>query len=168
MRGDSMPEYTIREMKPSEYHLLESFLYEAIFQRDEKNMVPKTIIHEPALKIYIENFGENPHDYCVCAETDKRVVGAAWVRTINGFGHVDNDTPEFAVSLYKEYRGRGIGTALMKSMLALLSKKGYRKTSLAVQKDNYALKMYEHLGFRRIAENAEEYIMEYQLTGGLS
>ena len=45
-------------------------------------------------------------------------------------------------------------------------KKGYRcglgkKSSLAVQKDNYALCMYQRTGFKIIVENAEEFIMEY-------
>ena len=159
-----MQKYIIREMQPKEYPLLENFLYEAIFQRDEENLLPKSIIKEPALNIYIENFGNAPGDFCFCAEISGAVVGAAWVRIIKGFGHVDDKTPEFAVSLYKEHRGQGIGTALMREMLKHLSEKGYKKTSLAVQKDNYALKMYENLGFRRCDENAEEYIMEYKLN----
>jgi len=57
------------------------------------------------------------------------------------------------------YRGFGIGTALMQEMLIKLKKIGYTKTSLAVQKDNYALKMYEKVGFEIIDENQEEYIM---------
>ena len=51
----------------------------------------------------------------------------------------------------------------MKSMLALLKKKGYKKTSLAVQKDNYAVKMYENVGFTVLKELEEEYLMIIQL-----
>ncbi len=81
------------------------------------------------------------------------------MRIINGFGHVDDTVPEFAISLYKEYRGFGIGTELMNHMLRLLKRQGYKKTSLAVQKDNYALKLYQKVGFRIIDENEQEYIM---------
>jgi len=45
----------------------------------------------------------------------------------------------------------------MKSMLKL--KKGYNRTSLSVQKNNYAVKMYKNIGFKIIDENKEEYIM---------
>ena len=62
---------------------------------------------------------------------------------MNDYGHIDDNTPSFAISLYEEYRGKGIGTELMKTMLKLLKNKGYKKTSLAVQKDNYAVKMYK-------------------------
>lgn len=63
--------------------------------------------------------------------------------------------------LYKEYRGLGIGTMLMKRMLEELKERGYQKTSLAVQKANYAVKMYKNVGFEIIDENEEEYIMMY-------
>jgi len=158
-------EYIIRELKANERHVLKDFLYEAIFQKDEKNMLPKEVIDEPALRVYIENFGEELDDYCLCAEVDKKIVGAVWVRIIDGFGSVDKETPEFAISLYKEYRGQGIGTDLIKSMLAFLLEKNYKRVSLAVQKDNYAVGMYANVGFKTITETQEEYIMEYGLIG---
>ena len=46
--------------------------------------------------------------------------GAVWVRIMNDYGHIDDETPSFAISLLKEYRGNGIGTELMKRMLAEL------------------------------------------------
>ena len=49
-------------------------------------------------------------------------------------------------------------------MLEILKSKCYKKTSLAVQKVNYAVKMYEKVGFKIIDENAEEYIMVCDLT----
>lgn len=48
---------------------------------------------------------------------------------------------------------------MMKQMLAELKVQGYQKTSLAVQKANYAVKMYKNVGFEIIDENEEEYIM---------
>lgn len=47
----------------------------------------------------------------------------------------------------------------MRAMLAKLKELGYAQTSLAVQKDNYAVKMYSQVGFEIIDENQEEYIM---------
>ena len=82
---------------------------------------------------------------------------------MNDYGHVDDDTPSFAISLYKEYRGQGIGTQLMVKMLELLKKNGYKRASLAVQKANYAVKMYEKVGFKIVDENEEEYIMVCEL-----
>lgn len=85
---------------------------------------------------------------------------------MNDYGHIDDETPSFAISLFKEYRGRGIGTELMKAMLDLLSLQGYRRASLSVQKDNPALFLYERLGLHTVFENAEEYVMVRELWKG--
>ena len=53
-----------------------------------------------------------------------------------------------------------IGTAMMRKMLEL---QGYERASLAVQKANFAVKMYKNVGFRTVDENAEEYIMVCEL-----
>jgi len=116
------------------------------------------VINQPSLKIYIKDFGKKD-DLCLVAETNGKVIGAAWTRIIDAFGSVDSSTPEFAISLYRKYRGHGIGSDLMKKMLQALKEKGYSKTSLAVQKENYALKMYQNVGFEIVRENSEEYIM---------
>ena len=42
-----------------------------------------------------------------------------------------------------DYRGYGIGTALMKEMLRILKDRGYKQVSLSVQKANYAVDMYQ-------------------------
>ncbi len=153
----------LREIRENEYDLLRTFLYEAIFIPEGVEPPAKEIIDQPDLKIYYEGFGSGEADYCFVAEDNGKVVGAAWTRIMNDYGHVDDDTPSFAISLFKEYRGKGIGTGLMEKMLELLKQKGYKKASLAVQKVNYAVKMYEKVGFKSVDENSEEYIMVCQL-----
>ncbi len=152
-----------RELKETEYDLLRDFLYEAIFIPEGVEPPAREIIELPELKLYYENFGTGKADHCIVADDDGRVIGVVWTRIMNDYGHVDDDTPSFAISLYKEYRGKGIGTELMKQMLDLLRTKGYKKASLAVQKANYAVKMYEKVGFKIIDENSEEYIMVCEL-----
>lgn len=139
--------------------MLQEFLYEAIFVPEGMSAPPKSIINQPELQVYITDFGKKKDDIGLVAEVDKRVVGAVWVRIMNDYGHIDNSTPSFAISLYKDYRGFGIGTALMKEMLRILKSRGYKQASLAVQKTNYAVRMYEKTGFEIVGQNEEEYIM---------
>ncbi len=153
----------LREIRDHEIELLQDFLYEAIFIPEGVEPPARAIIEQPELKLYCEDFGKGRADYCIVADDDGRVVGAVWTRIMNDYGHVDDETPSFAISLYKEYRGRGIGTRLMKDMLALLREKGYERVSLAVQKANYAVLMYEKVGFRIVEENEEEFIMVCEL-----
>ena len=88
-----------------------------------------------------------------------------WIAEAAGcFGHIADGVPSFAISLYKEYRNFGIGTRLMTMMLSELKNRGYKRTSLAVQKANYAVRMYKKVGFNIIDENDEEYIMVCELS----
>ncbi len=96
---------------------------------------------------------------CLVAQVENEIVGAVWVRIMNDYGHIDDETPSFAISILKEYRKHGIGTELMKQMLMKLKVQGYRQASLAVQKMNYAVRMYKNVGFEIVDENSEEYIM---------
>lgn len=156
-------EYKIREIKETEYSLLEDFLYEAIFIPKGVEPPPKPIINAPELQAYIKDFGTQEHDKALVTEIDNKIIGAVWVRIMNDYGHIDDKTPSFAISLFKEYRGFGIGTEMMKQMLEILKKRGYKQASLAVQKANYAVKMYQKAGFEIIDENEEEYIMIIRL-----
>ncbi len=156
--------YRIREMEKKEYPMLEDFLYEAIYIPKGVNPPPKSIIQNEELQVYIRNFGAEKDDKCFVAEVNNNIVGAVWVRIMNDYGHIHDDTPSFAVSLYKDYRGYGIGTELMKAMLNHLKISKYRQCSLAVQKANYAVKMYLNVGFEIVDENAEEYIMLCRLN----
>ena len=156
-------DYTIREIQKQEYPLLDNFLYEAIFVPEGIEPPPKTIITSPELQVYVERFGESKDDWGLVAEVGGKIVGAVWVRIMNDYGHIDDETPSLAISLYKEYRGLGIGTAMMKEILTLLKSYGYNRVSLSVQKANYAAEMYLKIGFEIVRENREEYIMVYHL-----
>ncbi len=153
----------LRRLRDSEIQLLQDFLYEAIFIPQGVEPPAREIIYQPELKIYYENFGTGEADYCIVADDDSRVIGAVWTRIMSDYGHVDDDTPSFAISLYNEYRGQGIGTRMMNEMLALLKEKGYKQASLAVQKANYAVRLYEKVGFKIVDENEEEFIMVCEL-----
>ncbi len=153
----------IRKIRAGEINLLKDFLYEAIFVPEGVQPPDREIVERPELRIYYDDFGRGPADYCFVAEADGRVIGAVWTRIMNDYGHVDDETPSFAISLLPEYRGQGNGTKLMREMLALLKEQGYRQASLAVQKANYAVRMYNDVGFEIIDENQEEYIMVCRL-----
>ncbi len=156
--------YNIRKIREDEYRLLEDFIYEAIFIPEGVSPPPKSIINQPDLQVYIKDFGTEKDDICFVAEVSGKVVGAVWVRDMNDYGHIADGVPSFAISLYKEYRNSGIGTRLMETMLSELKNRGYERTSLAVQKANYAVRMYKKVGFEIVDENYEEYIMVCKLN----
>lgn len=156
-------DFNIRKIHKDEYGLLNDFIYEAIFIPEGVTPPPRDIIYQPDIQVYVKDFGTEKDDICFVAEADGKVVGAVWVRDMNDYGHIADGVPSFAISLYKEYRNFGIGTRLMETMLTELESRGYERTSLAVQKANYAVSMYKKVGFRIIDENEEEYIMVCEL-----
>lgn len=157
-------QYNLRPLKQEEYSLLEDFLYDAIFVPVGEEALPRSVLLEPSIQNYYQDFGR-AHDYCLVAEQEGKLLGAVWARVLSGpvkgYGYVDEHTPELAISVPNEFRGMGIGTALLRAMLDLLQRAGYGQTSLSVQKENPAADLYKRLGFTTLEEKDEDYLMLY-------
>ena len=149
----------IREIRPEEIPVLEDFLYEAIFIPEGVPAPPRSIVKNEDMQVYVRDFGKKSDDRCLVAEEDGKIIGAVWTRIMDDYGHLDDRTPSLAISLYGEYRSRGIGTQLMRCMLEKLEADGYQSVSLSVQKANYALRMYRKVGFVPVADHGDELLM---------
>ena len=160
-------ELIFRDLKETEINILEMMLYEAIYQPVGSELLPRDVIKTPEISVYIDDFFKKRDDYCLVAEVEGIIIGAVWIRIladeIKGYGNIDDKTPEFAISMIKEYRNQGIGTSLMKMMIEYLKETGYSQTSLSVAKGNYAVKMYKDVGFEIIAEKKDDYLMLLKL-----
>ena len=159
--GDAM---RVRLLRPEDSPLLEDFLYEAIFLPPGAQPLPLEIIHEPSLYKYIDKFGSLPEDFGLAAQAEGQVVGMAWVRVAGAYGYVDDETPELAISVLPAWRGQGVGTALLTRLFEELARRGYERTSLSVQKENPAARLYRRLGYEVVRETEEDYIMVKDLT----
>ena len=157
----------IRDITAEYYPLLEEFLYNAIFVPPGVKPPPREVIYEPEIFVYIKDFG-GKDDCGVIAEQGDSVIGAAWARIIPAYGHIDENTPELSISVLPEYRGQGVGTMLMERLFEVLRERGYRRTSLSVQKDNPAVRFYRRLVYEITDEKLdhaghEDYIMVKEL-----
>jgi RimJ/RimL family protein N-acetyltransferase len=149
-----------------DFPILEDLLYEAVYQPEGAELLSREIIKKPEIYNYIKDFGTKKGDFCMLAELNGKTVGAAWVRIladeIKGFGNIDPETPELAVAVFKKYRNLGIGRGLLNNVIDLTlinGLQGYKQLSLSVQKENFAVKMYQKLGFEIIKENEHDYVM---------
>lgn len=136
----------IREIKPTEYYFLKEMLYQAIFVTDKKTVLPREIIEQPDLRKYIQNFGLTG-DYCLVAEQNGKLIGAIWIRFINGYGFVDNETPELSMAVLNGYRDKGIGEQLLTKMIDRLKDKRLKRVSLSVDRESFAYGFYKKHGF---------------------
>ena len=65
-----------------------------------------------------------------------------------GYGFVDEETPELAVAVVPNARGKGVGTALLTALLDRARADGYAALSLSVDRANEgAIALYEQHGF---------------------
>ena len=151
----------VRVMEKSDYECLPEFLYQALFIPEGMEAPKRSVIGIPEISIYIEKFGTQASDLGVVVEQNGQIVGAAWVRIITAYGHIDDETPELAISIFPEFRGYGIGFKLMEKLFVLLRQNGYTKTSLSVQNDNPAVRFYRRLGYQVLSERIDhgDYLM---------
>lgn len=145
----------VRPIQTSDYVCLPEFLYQAIFIPQGVEPPPRSIINDPQIFAYMKDFSTRPGDLGVVAEQNGQVVGAAWTRIIPAHGHINAEAPELAISILPEFRRYGIGTKLMKRLFEVLRANGYARTSLSVQKDNPAVRLYNRLGYRITEEKLD-------------
>lgn len=140
----------IRAIDLSEIHILRDFLFHAIFVHEDEQIPTKEVVNRPELACYYAEFGRKD-DICFVAENDNQIVGAIWTRIFEesnkGYGFVDVHTPELSMSVLEKWRNQGIGTNLLKKMLAELRERNYTQVSLSVDTANYAYHLYVKFGF---------------------
>lgn len=162
-QGGGAERVVTRPMREEEVPLLAEFLYDAIWQEDGAQALPRSVIRHPEIWAYIDGFGTAEGDVCVVAEVSGVIVGAAWARRMHGYGFVADDMPELAVSVRRQWRGRGIGTRLVRELLMTLRDGGCKGVSLSVDRHNPAVEMYRRLGFGVVREDDSGYVMTLML-----
>jgi len=112
----------------------------------------REVMDQPELAHYVSGWPQ-PSDRGVIAE-DEQPVGAAWLRLFRasdpGYGFVDAETPEVSIGVLLARRGQGIGSRLLRAVVAQARGEGVASLSLSVESDNYARRLYERVGFTTV------------------
>ena len=152
--GDLMaaPSFSIRKAREEDEPFLCEMLYEAATWRPGSRSSPEAVLSDPRIAVYITGWGRAGDEGLVAEEATGEPLGAAWYRLFpeqaHGFGFVDARTPEMTIAVRREFRGRGIGSALLEDLIARARKRGFPALSLSVEPENPALQAYEGAGFR--------------------
>ena len=154
---------TFRPLETRDQAFMSDFLYECIFVPEGQAKPPRDILNTPNLQVYIQGFGEYAADCGVIAESEGSIVGMAWARVMNDYGHIDDDTPSIAISVQRTFRGRGIGSTLLELLKQEVRAHGFSALSLSVQAKNSALRLYRRHGFQTVQEKGEDLIMRCAL-----
>jgi ribosomal protein S18 acetylase RimI-like enzyme len=150
--------------KTIEERIIRKFFHMALYVPPGGTPFPKSIIDEPKLYKYIENYGNKPGDLAVLAMKDITIIGMIWGRIHNaankGWGYIDEQTPEIGIAVLPKYRNMGIGTQLLNRLFAAYSDAGYNKLSLSVDKRNPSVQLYKRNGFTVVRNEGNSYVMK--------
>jgi len=146
----------IRDATAGDRPVLEGMLFEAFFWRaDRERPALETFRDDAEFQKWTSGFGERPGDRAVIAERAGAPVGAALHRLFtddsHSYGYIDAHTPEIAIGVAPDSRGAGVGRLLMQGLVERASADAVHTLSLSVEPDNFARRLYEKLGFERVA-----------------
>ena len=143
---------TIRSASRHDEAFLFDMLYEALFVPSGDEPFPRSVLDAPEVAHYAAGFGTSAGDVGFIAEAEGGPVGAAWVRLLQsedrGYGYVDDDTPELTVAVKRQWRDRGVGTALCCRLVEVVP-----RMSLSSDVRNPAMGLYRRLGFEAVSRN---------------
>ncbi len=149
----------------SDLPFLKEMLYEAILWNQPENRPSlEEIFSHPDLNKILNDWGNREGDLSIIAlDVDDQPVGAVWYRFFtlkdHSFGFVDEDIPELGIAIRKEFRGKGIGTFLMKKIIHYAKDSDIKGISLSVTPENYALRLYQKLGFHKVCDTGDAWTM---------
>lgn len=124
-------------------------------------------LQDPRFQL-LQNWGR-PGDNSVIADDEGKPIGAAWCRLWtdeeHSYGYVDAETPEIGMGVERDYRSKGIGRALLRSLIQEVRNQGIRKLSLSVDPANFARQLYESEGFVRAGQSGTSWTYVKNLAG---
>ena len=170
--GERASHFTFRPLSPADEPFLWEMLYQAIYVPPDTPPPDRSIIEHPDLARYVLGWGRIDDCGVIAIDQDtNEPVGAAWLRlmtgTEQGYGFVDDRTPELSVAVLPEYRGHKVGTRMILQLLQI-ARTMYSEVSLSVSMDNPARRLYERLGFEAVSRDETSLTMKIDLLHGRS
>lgn len=164
------PNTIVRPLTPADEPALWDMLYYAIYVAEGAVPPGREVVNQPEVAKYVREWGRADDMGFIALDAEsKRPVGAAWLRLLvgedKGYGYVDEATPEIAIAVVPDCRGRGIGTRLLTQLLQAAAR-DYAAASLSVAEDNPALRLYKRLGFETVGKSATSLTMRKALGTG--
>ncbi len=147
--------YIIRPLTQQDEPFLWQMLYEAAHLAEEGDMTVQDAMNHPELLKYVKDWGvEGDMGFAATLVNGDVSVGAAWLRLLTGnnqgYGYIDDQTPELAIAILPEYRNHGLGTQLITHLIAT-AKVVYPSICLSCRKSNPALRLYQRLGWKIVS-----------------
>lgn len=149
-----MEDYVIRCATNEDEPFLWDMLYASIHVPEGQAPFERSIVQHPAIAKYVAGWGRQGDVGFIAETVDGTKIGSATARLFTednrGFGYVDASIPELGVAVLPEFRGKGVGTRLIRALLDELRQSGCPAVSLSVDLTNPAARLYERMGFVKV------------------
>lgn len=104
----------------------------------------------------------------VAVDGSKSPIGAVWLRQFSsddpGYGYVFVDVPELSIGVLDEWRGRGVGRALMRAQVQQAQIRGLHTLGLSVERANPAVGLYLSEGWQVVESGRDSDTMVLELA----
>jgi GNAT superfamily N-acetyltransferase len=149
-----MASFAIRSAIPADADFLTDMLVQAVNWEPGRHRSREEIMADPALAHYVSGWMGSTDVGVVAVSPAGLPIGAAWLRflpaTDPGYGYVRDDVPELSMGVVGSWRGRGVGRALLRSVLDAARAAEVTAVSLSVERANFAARLYEAEGFQTV------------------
>lgn len=149
-----MHTWSIRAVTADDQDFLWETLYLSLYVREGEKPFEREVLHEPHLAKYAEHWGQAGDVGYIAINDQHQPIGAVTARVLpednQGYGYIDDVTPELGLAVLDDYRGQGIGTALMEALLTELQQQQIAQVSLSVDPSNPVVRLYKRLGFQEV------------------
>jgi len=155
--------YSIREVSPSDQPVLWEILYEALWDPPSGPRRPRSVLSNPFIAAYVQDWGKQSTDLGFLAISSQGVVaggvlGRLLVPPLQGGAFYDAQTPQLGIAVFPDFRNQGIATSLFTKFLAVASTR-FPRVSLGVHPENHvALNLYKKFRFHQFATGNGGYL----------
>ena len=160
--------FFLRAARNEDQEFLTDMLLEAINWLPGRNFSLDHVLADPRLFHYIAGWQRQDDLGVIAVGPDGQPRGGAWLRYLSGddpgYGYVSYDVPELTIGVRAEWRGQGIGRALLRELIQTSRRQGIKRISLSVERANRAIQLYIDEGFTVVEqlEDANTMVLDLQ------
>jgi ribosomal protein S18 acetylase RimI-like enzyme len=146
---------------------LKKMLFEASYWRQNISKPDfEQSLQRADLKYLLEDWGRKGDTGIIAEDDNDNPIGAAWYRfwteEKHSYGYINESIPELTLAVSEEWRGKGVGRELIKRLIVEAKNQNLTKVSLSVEKENFAINLYQKVGFKVYIDNPGDYIMLWE------
>ena len=162
------PDFFLRDAVASDGTFIELMLLAAANWLPHRQVNLDQMRTEPDLLHYVADWPRASDMGVIAVDRGQLPIGAVWLRHFSpgdpSYGYVSADVPELSIGVLEEWRGRGVGRALMRAQVQQARIRGVHTLSLSVERANPAASLYLSEGWRTVASGRDSDTMLLDLA----